>query len=125
MKVQKGKSYKIPFPFHVAEFGRDAHGAPDEDWKPGCYFEKGDWEAGIPTHYHHDDWGWMRIIVHDLIAIPGFQERCFYTLSWIDPEGKEFGLRTLRMKCTKAVNKMLEGHRYTKNPELSTIEEAI
>jgi hypothetical protein len=130
VKVQKGTSYKIPFPYHIVQLGRDEHGAPDEGWKPGCFREVREDYAGshgmISTvSYCHDDWGWMRITVHDIITISGFQERCFYTLSWIDPEGREFGLRTLRMKSTKAVNKMLEGHRYTKHPELVTIEEEV
>jgi hypothetical protein len=82
------------------------------DWEVGCFYEKGDYEVGLLDSYLYDTFGKMVLKVEGTHTIPGRAERIFYTKTWIDPDGKEFGKDTLRVTSRGAFTRLLKGRRY-------------
>ncbi len=82
----------------------------EESWRPGTYYAATDNMGGGASFA--DGLGLMR--VHEVSRHkPGrYPERVFYTREFIDPDGKVFGKRKLRMTTASAFASMCAGFRH-------------
>ena len=82
-----------------------------QGWRPGVSFEPDDgtedgagWADGI---------GKMVLSEIDSHKLPRpYPERVFYLREWIDPKGRRFGKRNLRVTTRAAFTRMLRGYRH-------------
>jgi hypothetical protein len=117
LRAKAGHTYQIPFPFHIVDQWVGYDEPPSEGWKPGAWLEEGDLEAGISRGWTFDDWGTMVVEVLEMHRITGFHERCFFVVSWISPEGRRMGKRTLQCRPTGIVTRMLKGSHRIPQPD--------
>lgn len=84
------------------------------DWIPGARFE------GAESHCPFDGLageadgeGYMLIKIIKKVPMPKpYTMKVFFTREWIDPDGKRFGNKMLRMKGEQAFSNMIKGYRY-------------
>jgi hypothetical protein len=95
--------YEVPFPFFREEWMRGF----DTDWRIGVRERPG-------NHGVSDGMG-MLIITTLAIVSPGgkYARRAFYTQSWRDPDGREFGSPGLRCDSVSSVQNKLKGFKGT------------
>jgi hypothetical protein len=110
--------YEVRYPFV-----RDVYQEMDSDesgfgyvdvpsWKPGVRMEARGRE-GEYTDSIADGVGKMRLtVVSRHTPSLKYRERVFYTRQWIDPDGRSFGKRGLRMCGAAAFKRMCSGYRY-------------
>ena len=96
-------THEIKVPFHHWSRGEE------DGYSPGCEKCTGD-DGEIA--YGADEWGHMLISEIQRVAIPGYEDRIFYTRRWRDPLGNEFGKRDLKCKGARAFRQMLKGWRH-------------
>jgi hypothetical protein len=118
--LQPGEVYTLRFPFKRGEFDPypdyedPASGAlfcapkKQPTWVPG-------WDGGADQYGEHqwcDGWG---LEVRAVVGVfrPGhYPERCFYTRSWQDPDGRVFGRKGLRVIPSRDFRSWARGSRY-------------
>lgn len=107
----------VPFPFVRTTY---TPWNPDDLPTAGPPLVVDSWRPGTETL---DAYGWDALTVADGIGQieltvvgrytpPGYRERVFFTRQWIDPDGRRFGKRKLRVAGAVAFASMAQGYRY-------------
>ena len=109
MKYQIGITYIVKYPFIKTTFSF-YEGSKTPTWKPGIEYRYACPQAEAEPYA--DGRGYQCIKVISKHKPPGFPERIFYTRTWIDPDGKEFGKNQCRVKTTGNITKILNGFQY-------------
>lgn len=89
----------------------DGQGFSDESWRPGTkhVIEYPDGESTPVAH----GLGKMLLTVVKRVEMPRrLAERVFYQRRWRDPDGREFGKRTIRVTTAAGFTRLLSGYRY-------------
>lgn len=108
MLIESGSKFTCPYPFVMDTYDSvssyDGEIYSEDVWRPGVRYDGDEAVA--------DNSGSM---VLDVISIhkPGkYPERIFFIRTWIDPDGKVFGKKRLRMATRYAFEKLTQGYRY-------------
>lgn len=111
MELQEGNSYTVKFPFFGDVYhGYDASGSfQEETWRPGC---RSEFCAPDDCEWVADGEGEMVLTIVSIHKPGRYPERIFYTRTFIDPEGREFGSSKLRMTTTPTFKKRVAGYYY-------------
>lgn len=111
MEIEAGKTYEVECPFVQTTFTEfDADGASEvPTWAPGV-----DWvmygDYGEPVA---DGVGKVLYEVVSVHELPGrYHARVFYIRQWVDPDGKQFGKRNLRIKGIQSFLQMTQLYRF-------------
>lgn len=109
MDITAGQEFRVKFPFVADVFsGHDVDGPYQEDtWRPGVrsidvYPDDSEFVA--------DAEGEMILTVVDIYKPGKYPERVFYTRSWVDPDGKEFGKGKLFIATTPTFKRRASGY---------------
>jgi len=79
-------------------------------WRPGIDWEVDDYGDGSPWA---EKLGKMVLTEIDSHKLPKpYPERVFYLREWIDPDGRRFGKRNLRIITRSGYTCMLKGYRH-------------
>lgn len=107
------KEYRVIYPFHKGK--RELY-----DEAADARLEKEVWEAGV-TWDQIDEYeaiacadavGTMVLVEIGRYTPPGYRERVFFTRYFIDPDGKEFGKKDLRMVGAAKFRRLCQGFRF-------------
>ena len=106
--------YRVKFPFVQDEYSGPMDGEFVQDaksWRPGTRCEHGDYE------YSDEQWvadgeGLMTLEVLGTFKPGGFPERTFNLREFIDPDGRQFGKKKVRVIASTAFKRMLKGYRH-------------
>lgn len=79
-------------------------------WRPGVEHECTD-NMGS-TRSYADSMGHVQFQVISVHKPGGFSERVFYVRQWIDPDGKVFGKKNLRVTTSQAFKRLINGYRH-------------
>jgi hypothetical protein len=115
--VTDGAVFNVSFPFvrdtwMAHDFDEDGAGSREvQTWKPGTRFEARGRE-GEYTECFADGMGVMVLTVVSVHKPGKYRPRVFYVRRWIDPDGKEFGVRKLRMSGIAAFKTICNGYRF-------------
>ena len=110
--IKAGQVHEVrPFPFvrHVASvLNPENDEYEDVDcWKPGT---KAEMVPPDSSQLIAEGQGAMRLTVVGVYTPPGFPTRVFYLRQWIDPAGKEFGRRALKVCVASAFRRRANGY---------------
>lgn len=126
MKIEPGSEYRASFPFYLRP--KPKYTNPDYEelfpWIPGCLKEDVEQESHygslVRTYYLFDGRGEIVLrVVSTHKPGPGYQERVFYTRSWVAPDGSTFGSRKLRVCSIGAFRSLAGGYRHWEGAEES------
>lgn len=112
--IEEGKTYEVTCPFVRTMFeGIDEDGPFEaQTWKPGVEFV-GFGPEGSPTRAVADGEGKVLYTVVGVYSPPRpYHPRVFYVREFIDPDGKRFGNKQLRIKGIQSFRRWLTGWRY-------------
>lgn len=115
--LEIGKTYRVVYPFvrdmvEMPEFdGEKSCCVEVHGWRPGCEKDRGEDFYGY-ADLAADAHGEMLLTVISLHKPGKYPERVFFTRSWRDPDGKEFGKDKLRITATSAFRRLLKGYRH-------------
>lgn len=111
--IEIGDTYNVPFPMVRFTESHETFGGQvtvHEGWRPGVEWDSTD-EGGREAWA--DAKGSMVLTVIDRHKLPGkYAERVFYLRHWIDPEGREFGIKKLRITTVQNFRNLARGYRY-------------
>jgi len=108
-----GQEFRHPYPFvrgkHV---NLDQVGEYEVDtWNPGVRFEAaGYW--GDETDIIADGEGFQILTVIDTHKPGKYPERVFYTVTWIDPDGRQFGKKKLHIATVEKFKRWSRGFKF-------------
>lgn len=109
--LDPGSVSEVDYPFT-----RDDYSGHDEDgpftaktWRPGVRFEMC---APDDTEAVADGMGKMVLEIVSTHKPGRWPERVFYTRRWLDPTGKEFGNRRLRIATSQQFRRLANGYRH-------------
>lgn len=114
--IEAGKTYEVECPYvrttydHYEHDGEDFSCTKRDTWKPGV-----EWEANGPESDgpFADGVGKVLYTVVSVHELPKpYKARVFFVREWIDPDGKKFGKRTLRIMGIGAFQQRLNGYRF-------------
>lgn len=107
--------YEVRYPFVRSTYSRfdvdeEGFGSVDEPtWKPGVRNEDVYPDDCIAVA---DGVGLMRLtVVSRHTPSPKYRERVFFTREWVDPDGRTFGKKTLRMLGAQAFKRIATSFR--------------
>ena len=108
--IEAGRAYEVECPFVRSTYTHfDEDGAEERpSWKPGV-----DWEMCAPDDSEAvaDGIGSVLYTVVSVHQLPKpYAARVFFVREWIDPDGKRFGKRTLRIMGITAFRRRLNGY---------------
>lgn len=116
LPIEAGKTYDVECPYvrttydHYDLDGEDYSATTRATWKPGI-----EWEACGPEDSEAvaDGIGKVLYTVVSVHHLPKpYTARVFFVREWIDPDGKKFGKRTLRIMGIAAFRRRLNGYRF-------------
>lgn len=87
-----GQEFRVVYPFirdTYTEFDEDG-GAERPTWRPGCRYEACGY-YGDESEALADGIGTQVLTVVDVFKPGKYPTRIFYTVTWVDPEGRQFG----------------------------------
>jgi len=109
-----GQVFRNSYPFV-----RGTYSTFDEDgehqtktWTPGARFEEAGY-YGDETDIIADGEGFQVLTVVDVHKPGRYPERVFYTVKWIDPDGREFGKGKLHIATTEKFRRWSRGFKFT------------
>lgn len=116
--IQVGKTYEVECPYVRTTYD---HYDADEDgysctkretWKPGVEFEARGY-YGDESQAVADGIGKVLYTVVSVHPLPKpYKARVFFLREWIDPDGKRFGKKLLRIMGIGAFRSRLNGYRF-------------
>lgn len=115
IEVKEGDVFDVRYPFYrdtkeVIDCDEDGCSAHDvECWVPGTWSEPEPPDNSIDVA---DGVGVMRLSVVSVHKPGKYPTRVFYVRTWIDPDGKEFGKRGLRVTTLSAFKRKAAGYGY-------------
>lgn len=104
--------WEVEFPFVRVDYtpppDEEGPSGPVKTWKPGTVYA-----CASPSEEFQlaEGVGLMRLVEVSRHKPGKFPERVFYTRSFVDPGGREFGNRRLRMTTRVAFERMCRGYR--------------
>lgn len=121
--IAPGSTLSAPYPFvreTVSMF--DGDGATDvETWRPGTRSDMTFARYG-ETQIVADAMGQIELTVVSVHRPGKYPTRVFFTRQWVDPDGKRFGKKKLRMTTVNAFLALAKGYRH--DFELVKVEKA-
>ena len=113
--IPAGYTCRSVWPFCLAE--RDGASSTPPGVEAG---EWGEWRPGTRSEpcepdsarFVCDGAGSREITVVSVHQPPGYTSRVFYTIKWVDPNGRVFGSKKLRVMSIGPFRVMLRGHRH-------------
>lgn len=110
--IEEGRTYEIECPFVREAYTDYNEGGPFEaqTWRPGVI-----WEECSPEDVEAvaDGLGKVLYTVVRVAELPRpYPARVFFVREWIDPNGKRFGRRCLRIMSIGAFRRRLAGYRF-------------
>jgi hypothetical protein len=127
MSIEPGAVITVPYPFvrdiyNEPVFDEDGCGTVErQTWRPGTRFENasryiGHGEYDEAVDCFADAMGSQVLTVLSIHKpSPRHASRVFYTRKWIDPDWREFGKPTLRVKGVSAFTTLTHGYRHPFN----------
>ncbi len=111
-EFRAGQEFKHAYPFvrgtHV-EMTEDGHNEIDT-WNPGVRYEAvGPW--GDETDIIADGEGFQVLTIVDVHKPGRYPERVFFTVSWVNPDGRVFGKKKLHIATTEKFRRLSRGFR--------------
>lgn len=110
--------HNVAFPFIKVEYSGPKDGEFVDDtttFRPGTRFESeledGNY-GGADEEWQADGMGLMVLEVVGRFKPGKYAERTFYVRSFIDPAGRAFGKKNLRVISSAAFKRMLKGYRH-------------
>ena len=112
-KVEAGQEFRNPYPFVRGTFTSYDEGGEYEvkTWNPGVVFEACGY-YGDESQAVAQGEGFQILTVIDVYKPGKYPERVFYTMTWIDPDGREFGKRKLRIAITEKFRRLSQGYKF-------------
>ncbi|MBY5821439.1 hypothetical protein [Rhizobium leguminosarum] len=115
-----GQEFKNAYPFIRGKYSFfDEEGENEVDtWTPGVRYEAcGPYGEDSKTIV--DGKGWQILTVIDVHKPGRYPERVFYTVKWINPDGKEFGKGKLHIATTEKFRRWSRGYKFANEIYLS------
>jgi hypothetical protein len=109
-----GQQFRNAYPFVRGTYSTfDEDGEQEvQTWNPGARFEAaGYW--GDETDVIADGEGFQILTVIDVHKPGKYPERVFYTITWIDPDGREFGKGKLHIATTEKFRRWSRGFKFS------------
>lgn len=117
-----GSTLSAPYPFvretvSLPDACEDGFGSIDvETWRPGTRVEskerRGPYYEDEFVCYAADGVGQMELSVVSVHRPGKYPTRVFFTRQWVDPDGKRFGKKKLRMTTVTAFLALAKGYRH-------------
>lgn len=105
-----GQEFRVDYPFI-----RDTYYVSDEDggsehptWRPGCRYEPSG-RYGEDTEAVCDGRGKQILTVVDTHKPGKYPTRVFYTIAWVDPDGRQFGKGKLHIATVDKFRRRTHG----------------
>lgn len=111
-EIEEGRTYEVVCPFVRTTFEEwDEDGVAEvPTWRPGVEFIADGPESARAVA---DGEGKVLYTVVGVYTPPRpYHPRVFYVREWIDPDGKRFGNKQLRIKGIQSFRGLLTGYRY-------------
>lgn len=106
-----GDLFSVRYPFVrevITRFDEEGYNEA-ETWNPGVRWEDaGPEDRGALA----DGEGWMRLLVVDVFKPGRFPTRVFYTRSFVDPDGREFGKGRLLIATLEKFRRIASTYRH-------------
>ena len=95
--IVEGMTYEVDYPFVRTSY-IDFEGGEVPSWRPGheCRFVYPD-----DSEFVYDEIGKQLLTVVSIHKPSPYPARVFYTVQWVDPDGKKFGKNALKI-CVKS-----------------------
>lgn len=102
---------RVAYPFSSSTYQAFDSDGPytEECWRPGTRAEQVDEGQ---AEYVSDGLGLMLLEEVGRFKPGRYPERVFYVRTWVDPDGKAFGRRHLRMTTATTFARLLKGYRH-------------
>lgn len=97
------------YPF-VREVYTDEEMSSSLTWRPGSIHDMGDPYSGDRFIAHGT--GQMELTIVQVVPITGWPTRVFYVRHFIDPDGRRFGKRRLKVTTEGHFRKLARGYRH-------------
>lgn len=103
-------THQVAYPFARSTYEAFDIDGPyiEECWRPGIRFE----QINDDSYAVSDGMGAMLLEEVGRFKPGRYPERVFYVRSWIDPDGKQFGIKKLRMTTATTFARLIKGYRH-------------
>ena len=103
-----GEQFTIEYPFYWASEADPETGADEGGWIPGT---EGRLVPPDTAEEYADGIGYCVYTVVSTHRPGKYPTRVFYTREWLDPDGNEFGHKTLRVHSLGYFKRLIRGYR--------------
>jgi hypothetical protein len=104
-EIVEGAVYEVPYPFVKYDY-ENYDGQKIPSWKPGTEMECSQYSEREVA----DSVGKQILVVVGVHKPGRYPARVFYTRKWIDPDGKEYGRKKLRVKTLGTFKQLIKGY---------------